>query len=84
MPERLIDARWLEPPEPLELTLSGLNVLEPNQRLRLLIHREPCMLFPILLEWGYDYQMTSRDDGTYEILIWRKEPDKSVGDSKQP
>lgn len=70
--ERLVDARWLEPPEPMELTLAALEVLEPGDRLRLLIHREPCLLFPILEEWGYEWKMHSSDDGTYEILIWRR------------
>jgi len=74
MPERLIDARWLEPPEPMELTLAAINILAPGENLRLLIHRMPHMLFPILDEWGFGHQTNSHDDGTYEILIWLKEP----------
>lgn len=70
MRERVVDARWLEPPEPMELTLAALNVLEPGERLRLLIHRTPHLLFPILQEWGYGFRMYDSDDGTYEILIW--------------
>ena len=46
MAERIVDARWLEPPEPFELTLAALEVLEPGEHLRLLIHREPLLLFP--------------------------------------
>lgn len=71
--DRLVDARWLEPPEPMELTLAGLDVLEPGERLRLLIHRTPHLLFPVLQEWGYDYSMHPCDDGTFEILIWMRE-----------
>lgn len=74
MHERIIDARWLEPPEPMELTLAAIDVLEPGEQIRLLIHREPYMLFQILEEWGYGYRTHSCDDGTYEILIWFKEP----------
>ena len=70
MTERIVDARWLAPPEPMELTLAALEVLGPGEHLRLLIHREPCMLFPILDEWGYGYQTQANDDGSYEILIW--------------
>jgi len=70
--ERLVDARWLEPPEPFELTLAALETLPPGDELRLLIHREPHMLFPILQEWGYDYRVHAGDDGTYEIMIWQK------------
>ncbi len=72
MTERIIDARWLAPPEPMELTLAALEVLEPGERLRLLIHREPHMLFPILEEWGYAYLTHANDDGSYDILVWYK------------
>ena len=71
--EHLLDALWLEPPEPLELTLEAIEKLPPGERLRLLIHREPRMLFPILQEWGFAYQKMDRGDGTYEILIWHKD-----------
>jgi TusA-related sulfurtransferase len=71
--ERTLDALWLEPPEPLELTLEAIEKLLPGERLRLLIHREPQMLYPILQEWGFAYQTTGREDGTYEILIWHKD-----------
>jgi hypothetical protein len=81
MAERLVDARWLEPPEPFELTLAALEVLEPGEHLRLLIHREPLLLFPILQEWGYGYRTHACDDGTYEILIWRK--GQAAPDSEQ-
>lgn len=71
--EHILDALWLEPPEPLELTLEAIEKLLPGERLRLLIHREPKMLYPILQEWGFAYQKTSREDGTYEILIWHRD-----------
>lgn len=77
MSERLVDARWLEPPEPMELTLAALEVLAPGERVRLLIHREPRLLFQILEEWGYDYSMHSGDDGCHEILIWRRDATSS-------
>ena len=80
MQERIIDARWLEPPEPMELTLAALEVLQPGENIRLLIHREPYMLFNILKEWGYGYQTQSCDDGTYEILIWFNERVLPTGD----
>ena len=79
MTERIVDARWLEPPEPMELTLAALNVLEPDERLRLLIHRMPHMLFPLLKDWGYDYTTHDGDDGSYEILIWYKEQVLPIG-----
>jgi hypothetical protein len=80
MTERIVDARWLPPPEPMELTLAGLEMLGDGEQLRLLIHREPCMLFPILEEWGYCYQTHACDDGSFEILIWYKRPTEPFSD----
>lgn len=76
MEERLVDARGLEPPEPLELTLAGLEMLLPTQKLRLLIHRDPTMLYSILRDWGYTWHTQARDDGTFDILIWQEQSDK--------
>jgi TusA-related sulfurtransferase len=73
MSERILDARGLEPPEPMELTLDAVDTLAPGERLRLLIHRAPYMLYPILNEWGFDCRTQSTEDGTFEVLIWRKE-----------
>jgi Uncharacterized conserved protein (DUF2249) len=70
MAEHVVDARWRPPPEPLELTLAALDALGPDEQLRLLIHREPHMLFPMLDEWGYRYEIQAKNDGSYEILIW--------------
>lgn len=70
--ERIVDALWLNPPEPLELTLAAIEQLPPGDRVRLLIHREPQMLYSILDEWGFAHQTTGQEDGTYEILIWQE------------
>lgn len=70
-PERLIDARDLEPPEPLERTLEALDALLPGQRLRLLLPREPYPLYGILDRYGWRRRTELLDDGTYAILIWR-------------
>ena len=72
MEEVLIDARGLVPPEPLELTLAGLETLLPTQKLRLLIHRDPNMLYSILRDWGYSWHTEARNDGTFDILIWQE------------
>lgn len=74
MVEHLVDARWLEPPEPLELTLAAVETLPDGEAVRLLIHRDPCMLYPILTEWGYAHETGQADDGTYEVLIWKTPP----------
>lgn len=69
--DRVLDVRWLEPPEPLERTLEAVETMSENGRLRLLIHRQPHMLYPILEAWGFAHRTDSNQDGTYQILIWR-------------
>jgi hypothetical protein len=46
--EILVDARGLEPPEPMEKVLQPLDLLRPVQSIRLLLHREPFPLYPLL------------------------------------
>lgn len=67
--EILIDARWLEPPEPLEKVMATLSLLRPGQSIRLLLHREPFPLYPLLAERGYGHDTTAQADGSYVILI---------------
>jgi uncharacterized protein (DUF2249 family) len=64
-----LDVCGLQPPEPLERALEALSGLRPNQRLRMLIDREPRPLYGILERNGYEYDATLRDDYIYEILI---------------
>lgn len=67
--EILIDARGLEPPEPLEKVMQTLPLLRPGQTLRLLLHREPFPLYPLLAERGYVHETNMQPDGSYDILI---------------
>ena len=67
--EILIDARWLEPPEPLEKVMATLSLLRPGQSIRLLLHREPFPLYPLLAERGYGHDTSGQPDGSYVILI---------------
>ena len=67
--EILIDARGLEPPEPLEKVTQTLALLRPGQSIRLLLHREPFPLYAILDERGYVHDTTAQPDGSYVILI---------------
>ncbi|MDE1942764.1 MAG: DUF2249 domain-containing protein [Betaproteobacteria bacterium] len=66
-----LDVRDLEPPEPLEKVLEALCVLEPGQRIRMIHHREPHPLYPILQREGFRHDTHFTDDGIFEILIWR-------------
>ncbi|WP_025917511.1 DUF2249 domain-containing protein [Herminiimonas sp. CN] len=62
----------LEPPEPMERVLDALSHMGPDQRLRMLIDREPRPLYRILYNNGFAYETHSRPDYLYEILIWHK------------
>ncbi len=64
-----IDARGLEPPEPMEKVMRTLELLRPGQGIRLLLHREPFPLYPILQSRGYRHDTTPQADGSYVILI---------------
>ncbi|MDP2788041.1 MAG: DUF2249 domain-containing protein [Pseudomonadota bacterium] len=65
----LVDARWLEPPEPMERILNALDELRPGQSIRFLIHREPLPLYGALQRMGYRHKTHKLEDGCYEITI---------------
>lgn len=67
--EIVVDGRGLEHPEPLERVLAALDGLQPGQRLRFLIHRQPYPLYDILRRHHYRYETTEVADGSFEILI---------------
>jgi TusA-related sulfurtransferase len=71
MAEILLDVRDLEPPEPLEKAMDALCRMQPGDTLRMLIHREPCLLYDILRREGCRHQSTLQDDGSWTILITR-------------
>ncbi|MFO1420636.1 MAG: DUF2249 domain-containing protein [Candidatus Competibacteraceae bacterium] len=67
--EIVVDGRDLEPPEPMERVLAALDDLQPGQRVRFLIHRQPYPLYDILSRYRYRYSTESFPDGHFEILI---------------
>ena len=67
--EILVDARGLEPPEPMEKVLQTLARLRPGQSIRMLLHREPFPLYAILTARGYRHETRMEADGSYVILI---------------
>ncbi|WP_420474999.1 DUF2249 domain-containing protein [Noviherbaspirillum sp. ST9] len=71
-PDLEIDVCGLEPPEPMERVLDALGTLQPGQRLKVLIPREPYPLYGILDRNGYLHETKSREDFLYEVLIWPK------------
>jgi uncharacterized protein (DUF2249 family) len=70
-----LDVRGLEPPEPLERVLEAAGRLKPGQRLRMIHHREPCLLYPLLAKRGFDHRVVLLSEDRCEVLIWRSGDD---------
>jgi uncharacterized protein (DUF2249 family) len=68
----IVDARSLEPPEPMERVMEALSAMKPGEKVQLLLYREPYPLYGILQRNRYAHQATLRNDGTFEILIWEE------------
>lgn len=69
--DKVIDARGLEPPEPFVLTMEALDGMGPDEKLLLILSREPHPLFRALQINGFSHQSERTADGDVEILIWR-------------
>jgi uncharacterized protein (DUF2249 family) len=65
----MVDARGLEPPEPMEKAMEALADLPAGESLTVLLDRMPWPLLRILDRDGYKYEHQIRDDGTVEIGI---------------
>jgi uncharacterized protein (DUF2249 family) len=70
-PQRVVDGREMQPPEPLEKTLEGLDQLPAGAELLLLVYCHPVPLFNILRNNGYVWREDVLADGTHEIRIRR-------------
>ena len=60
----VIDARGLEPPEPMVRTMAALDQLGDAQKLLVLLPREPYPLYRALEINGFSWQTECRPDGT--------------------
>jgi uncharacterized protein (DUF2249 family) len=67
----VLDVRGLEPPQPMERVLTALSALGPEERLLMIIDRQPRPLYRILQNNGYAYAETFKPEGIFEILIWQ-------------
>lgn len=68
--DRILDARGLPAPEPLERCLDALAELQPDERLLLLVDREPIPLYAIVERQGFRHQCTA-EDSHFRVLLWR-------------
>ena len=69
--DKVIDARGLEPPEPFVLTMEALDSIGPDEKLLLILTREPHPLFRALKINDFSYLSERTANGDVEILIWR-------------
>ena len=67
----VVDARYMEPPEPFVATMEMLDTLKEGEKMLLLLFREPHPLYKVLRENGHRYATEFLPDGTVEILITR-------------
>ena len=73
-PPILLDARDLEPPEPMVRTMEALDKLATSERLLVLLPREPYPLYRALQLNGFTWKSEGRADGTVEVLIQHQAP----------
>jgi len=71
--EITVDARNMEPPEPLERVLEAIAGFTYGDRLRLLIDFEPVPLYRMLERNGFGHLAEPGTVSNYEITIWMKE-----------
>lgn len=66
-----IDARGLEPPEPLIRILNALEFLPAGSRLRAITDRQPCHLFGEAEQRGFRHDSIEQPDGSWVTLLER-------------
>lgn len=74
MPEELLlDVRGLEPPEPFEQATETLRALQPGQYLKLVIPRQPRLLYPWLEEHGFLERTMEVTGDQFTVYVWRED-----------
>jgi len=69
--EIIVDCRELEAPEPLNLVVSKLPLLNRTNRLKMLHRLKPQMLLNILNENNFKYEIIE-DNAMVTIFIWKE------------
>lgn len=64
-----VDARGLEPPQPLVVILEALARLPQGYAMRALTDRLPQLLYPRLEERGFIGKTQKHDDGSFITII---------------
>ncbi len=64
-----VDARGLEPPQPLVTILEAVSQLPEGAQVRAQTDRRPMHLFPLLEERGFSAQTEEQSDGSFITTI---------------
>ena len=67
-----VDARGLEPPQPMVKILEALAVLPEGAELRAHTERKPMHLYAQLAERGFDGETEEQSDGSHITIIRRR------------
>ncbi|MGE3308761.1 MAG: DUF2249 domain-containing protein [Limisphaerales bacterium] len=68
----VLDARGLEPPEPMVRILEALNTLDDGAELHASTDRRPIHLLPLLEQRGCEGVTANGPDGGFVTIIRRK------------
>jgi TusA-related sulfurtransferase len=60
-----LDARGLEPPQPMMKILEALAALPAGTVLAANTDRQPMLLYPMLEQRGFTYETTQQSDGSH-------------------
>ena len=66
-----VDARGLEPPEPLIRILNALESLPAGRHLRAITDRQPCHLFGEAQSRGFSHDCNEQPDGSWVTVLTR-------------
>ncbi|PTX98661.1 DUF2249 domain-containing protein [Opitutus sp. ER46] len=66
-----VDARGLEPPEPLMRILAAMETLTAGRKLRAITDREPCHLFGEAKQRGFRHESSAQPNGSWVTVLER-------------
>jgi TusA-related sulfurtransferase len=67
-----LDARGLEPPQPMMKILEGLAALPAGAELLAHTDRQPLLLYPMLEQRGFTHETNQQSDGSHLTHIRRR------------
>ena len=67
-----LDARGLEPPQPMVRILEALSTLPANATVRARTDRRPMHLYPLLEDRGFTAETQAEADGSFVTQIHRR------------